>query len=164
LEVSDAGDGAFGEFEDLTVDDGEVRGAGDGFSEFADLAVVEGALDATMDATRGSIIVVGGRLGELLEDGTILIAEQTPETPAIQFQVELMTAAMDEDLMDPELDQSEEDFGGVIDATVGPGQEEAGNDADSGSVQEPGGGAAPVPARAEEERPLRASRRGRARR
>jgi hypothetical protein len=139
------------DFADLTLE--ESGDAGD-WGEFADLAVVDGA-DFSVNAEQGSIIIVGGLVGVVMEDGSILVPVDPPGSDPMREQLELLMAA---DLDDSDADDV------AAEQEVSAGDDEAtGEGPDSGAVQETGGDTEPVPARPVEERPLRASRRGRAR-
>jgi hypothetical protein len=157
-------DEAFGEFADLQVQEGIVV-VEDGFVEFADLSLADSVLDPAADLTQGSIIVVGGDVDEVLEDGAQRIPVDPAALDAMHRQVELIIAAMGEDLADQEtLDESDDASVDAFDSTRSGSEESTGGDPGGGAVQETGGDAAPTPTPAEQERPLRPHRRGRARR
>jgi hypothetical protein len=149
---------------DLEPDDGSGDGLIDGdFIDLAGLPVLESMPDASGEMLPGSIIIVDGRVGEVLDDGTVLVPVDPPAPDTAFGQLELMLAAMQEDQAD--LDESD------ADSSVDADDEDSARDGgstdgspDGGAVQEAGDDAA-APIRAEEEREgRRAPRRGRARR
>jgi hypothetical protein len=144
-----------------------IEGGSDGhFGELDDLLVFNIVLDPADDSTQGSIIVVGGHKGDILVDGAMSIPPNPPALEAILLQAELIIASMqDEELAALEdFDESRAEAAEAIDDVVAGDEQSAGSAPEGGAVHAAGGAAAPTPTPAEQERPLRPHRRGRARR
>jgi hypothetical protein len=161
LEPDDgSGDGLAGElvdlseFADLTIDEGSDDGTIGDVGELGALPVIDGA-DFSMDATQGSIIIVSGRIGVVMEDGAVLVPVDPPAPDSMLGQIELMLSSMEQDPAELDnLDESETD-------SVGADEEDSGHGRDSVEGA-PDGGTAPE-APAEDARIRRISRRGRGR-